>query len=125
MYATYRRFQQERQCGNNTAIKEHGGAQLRPGWSFDCRHEDPRTGKFYDLLKSKDRAEVKRLLVEDGVEVLTASPPCTVFSNLQAMNPVGVTAQEWADGCRMLDHAVSMCKLQMSLGKGGSCSSIH
>ena len=37
---------------------------------------------------------------------------------MRAMNPVGMTAQGWADGCRMLDNAVAMCYLQMSLGKG-------
>ena len=57
-------------------------------------------------------------LEHDGVEVLTASPPCTVFSNLQNMNPVGVSAKEWAEGCRMLDHAVAMCRFQMDLGRG-------
>ena len=99
-----------------TRIAEKKG--LRAGWSFDCHHVDPLTGRSCDFLKNADRTEAKRLLVEDEVEVLSASPPCTVFSNLQHMNQVDVSQKEWAEGCRMLDHAVEMCRLQMDLGRG-------
>ena len=91
---------------------------LRPGWSFDYRHEDPLTGRIYDFLRSPDRTEANRMLTEDGADILTASPPCTVLSNLQNMNPVGVSEQEWTEGCQLLDHAVELCRSQMSLGRG-------
>ena len=65
-----------------------------------------------------DRNAGKRLLEEEGVEVLTVSPPCTVFSNLQHMNPVGVTAVEWNEACSKLDHSIEMCRLQMALERG-------
>ena len=83
---------------------------MRAGWNFDYQHEDPLTGRRYDFLKKADRVETKRLLEEEGVEVLTVSPPCTVFSNLQHMDPVGVTAVEWNEACRKLDHSVEICK---------------
>ena len=62
---------------------------LQAGWSFDHLHEDPLTGKSYDLLRLSGRDDVLSKLEHDGVEVLTASPPCTVFSiaNQSATDP--------------------------------------
>lgn len=60
---------------------------LSAGRGFDSKHVDPLTGRTYDFLKKTDQDEVTRLLTEVGADVLTVSPPCTLFSNLQHRIP--------------------------------------
>ncbi len=64
---------------------------IRSGWNFD---------------EEEDRRKAwKQIRAGDPVFII-GSPPCTMFSKLQNMNPVGVFADERAEGCRMLDHSV-------------------
>jgi len=66
------------------AREVHG---LRGGWSLDIRHEDEFTGRKWNLLDKRHRAQAKELLRNEGAELLICSPPCMVFSSQQNLNP--------------------------------------
>jgi len=56
--------------------------RLRPGVAVDLVEQKP-DGSYWDLTKSEDVKEVERNVDEDKPELLTGSPPCHMFSQLQ------------------------------------------
>jgi hypothetical protein len=56
--------------------------RLRPGFAVDLTEQKP-DGSYWDLTKSEDVKEVERIVEDDKPELLTGSPPCHMFSQLQ------------------------------------------
>eukprot|EP00435_Cladocopium_sp_Y103_P052687 s1304_g16.t1 len=56
--------------------------RLRPGFAVDPTEQKP-DGSYWDLTKSEDVEEVERIVDQDKPELLTGSPPCHMFSQLQ------------------------------------------
>ena len=54
---------------------------------------------------------------EEGSELLVCSPPCTVFSTLQSMNPGSMTPQKWEEAVTLVQFTIQMCRQQMALGR--------
>ena len=88
---------------------------FRGGWACDYRYEDPLTGRKYDLLTARDQKEVRRLLRRDCPELLTCSPPCTVFS--QANTTGKQTAREMAEAVEMIRFSLELCRIQHVAGR--------
>lgn len=63
-----------------------------------------------------------RLLVQLMVTLVILSPPCTIFSSLQAMwnfkkMRADVVSARWAEGMRHLDHAMDCARTQYDNGR--------
>ena len=90
-----------------TGMAEEFG--LRGGWSVDDRCTDPITGRTYDLRSKKDQNEVRKMIRRDRPLVLTASPPCTLFS---IANQGPIDPRELAGAVEMIKCAMEMCDIQ-------------
>ena len=66
-----------------TALAER--YKLRPGFAVDL-NEMKSDGTYWDLNKSEDVQEVHDILEKDEPALLTGSPPCHMFSQLQNLN---------------------------------------
>ena len=66
-----------------TALAER--YKLRPGFAVDL-NEMKKDGTYWDLNKSEDVQEVHDILERDEPALLTGSPPCHMFSQLQNLN---------------------------------------
>ena len=90
---------------------------LRGGWSLDVNHEDPWTGRKWDLRDEKCKEAARSLLRRTRPKLLIASPPCTLFSLLQNLSggvKDNVRMQEAID---MVDFAVELCIMQHRAGR--------
>ena len=59
---------------------------LQPGWSLDLTTHNAR-GEPWDFTKVEKRNEAYRLIAAQKPWVLVGSPPCTMLSALQNLNP--------------------------------------
>ena len=66
-----------------TALAER--YRLRPGFAVDL-NETKEDGTYWDLNKPKDTQEVHDIVDRDESVLLTGSPPCHMFSQLQNLN---------------------------------------
>ena len=69
----------------NALAANWGG--LKPGHSFDITEIDPITQKTWDLSLPHVQGRVKGLIRRVRPKLVVLSPPCTMFSALQFMNP--------------------------------------
>ena len=67
-------------------MRTYGGRVLRPGWSLDLTMTDPESGERWDFSKAAVRDRALRLVKESQPFLIIGSPPCTAFSQLQAIN---------------------------------------
>ena len=67
-------------------LRKYGGQVLRPGWSLDLTMIDPVSGSRWDFTKADMRERALKLVRESAPFLLIGSPPCTAFSQLQAIN---------------------------------------
>ena len=56
--------------------------KLRPGFAVDLTEQKP-DGSYWDLNKSEDVKEVEETIDREEPKLLTGSPPCHMFSQLQ------------------------------------------
>ena len=62
------------------------GETLTPGWSLDLTLNDPKTGKPWDLSEPSVQRRVKQMVRSTKPFCVIGSPPCTPFSQIQAIN---------------------------------------
>ena len=72
------------------------------------------TGRTYDLQNKKDQNEVRRMVRRDRPLVLTASPPCTLFS---IANQGPFDPKELAGAMEMIKFVFEMCDIQRREGR--------
>ena len=77
------------------ALRSYDGTRLEPGWSLDLTLNDPTTGRPWDLSCPKVQSRVKKMVVETRPFLLVGSPPCTMFSTLQALNKNKRDKKQW------------------------------
>ena len=85
------------------------------GWSLDIKVEDPITRQKWDLSDKRVVARVKEMIRKDSPQLLVASPPCTLFSQLQNLSggPEPVALQK---AIVLFEVAVDLCMYQARLG---------
>ena len=85
-------------------------------------------GTFGDFSKSKDRIEATEYIKREKPTWVIGSPPCTPFSQLQALSfpkmPPGKVAQILRQGRMHLHFVLGLYKLQLD-GGDISCMNIH
>ena len=62
-------------------------AGLRGGWSLDLRAPDPISGRHWDLSDPMEQQRIIDMIRRDKPTFVIGSPPCTIFSQLQHLNP--------------------------------------
>lgn len=60
---------------------------MSTGWSMDIGTTDPWSGKAWDLSDRRCQALALKLVCQHQPKFLMLSPPCTLFSTLQNLNP--------------------------------------
>ena len=90
---------------------------LRGGWSLDLQCEDPWTGRPWDLGDESTREAARRLLRRTRPKLLVASPPCTVFSQMQNLNGGPRDKVKYEEAVGLLAFAVELCELQAHAGR--------
>ena len=81
---------------------------------MDIAVRDPGTGRRFDLRKSKDQKEVKRMIRRDCPTVLIVSPPCTAFP---IQNQGDVDPATLAGAVEMIRFSIEICDLQHEAGR--------
>jgi len=89
----------------------------RGGWSLDVAHCDPWTGKTWDLSDEKVKESARRLLRKTRPKVLIASPPCTLFSQMQYLSGGPKDGKAYAEAVKLLEFAIEMCQIQAQAGR--------
>ena len=87
---------------------------LKGGWSVDDWCTDSITGRTYDLRIRKNLNEVRKMIKRDRPLVLTASPPCTLFS---IANRGPIDPREMAGAVEMIKVSMEMCEFQRREGR--------
>ena len=90
---------------------------LRGGWSLDVNHRCPVTGRTWDLSDPVDQRKCKHLVHRTKPEVLTVSPPCTLFSILQNLSGGVKDPEALKKAIAMIDFAVELCEIQNKAGR--------
>jgi hypothetical protein len=98
--------------------KDHGW--LRAGSSFDLV-VDAVSGQSWDFLQAEDRRRCWRQLQREDPWVVIGSPPCTVFSALQALNkgrtPIKEQQRKLIEGTILLNFATDVYRWQVKRGR--------
>ena len=89
---------------------------MKGGWSLGWMFQDPTTGQKWDLRKKHVQHKVLCMLNKDKPGLVVASPPCTLFSTLQAMNPKPAE-EAWQDALEMVEFSVKICRMQAKAGR--------
>ena len=90
---------------------------LRPGFAVDLltKKED---GSHWDLSEEEDVKLLEKLQAREQPRLFIGSPPCTPFSQLQAMNPKDDKAQQkWDEGVEHMKFVVQLYRNQLSAGR--------
>ena len=101
------------------------------GWAVDIAYTDPVTGRSYNLLDPKDESRVREMIKRDRPRLIVASPPCTLFSVLQNLNPppapeemkkaIHLLKSQWIFAGLNRKGADYFCLNTQRLQKRGSC----
>jgi len=87
------------------------------GFSLDVDHEDPWTGRKWNLLDPKTQDAARSLVRRTRPRLLIASPPCTLFSQLLNISGGVKDEKKWSEAVQMVEFAVEMCILQHRAGR--------
>jgi len=90
---------------------------LRGGWSMDVNFVDPITGRKWDLSDSEDQQRARKMLYKDKPKLLVASPPCTLFSQMQNLSGGVKDRDAWEKAVAMVEFSVEMCIRQAKAGR--------
>ena len=90
---------------------------LKGGWSLDLMFEDPCTGRRWDLSDPADQKRCLSLLRRTRPKLLVVSPPCTLFSALQALSGGVKDKAAYAKAVCMLEFAAKLCEEQYRAGR--------
>ena len=71
-----------------------GEVGLEPGWAIDVNVKEAN-GESWGLRKKTDQQEVMKMLARDDPDMLTGSPPCTMFSQMQSRNKNKMARDIW------------------------------
>ena len=95
-------------------------AGLRGGWSLDLSSPDPVSGKYWDLSNPAEQAKVFQMIRRDKPMFIVGCPPCTIFSNLQNMNPNRGSDewfQEWLRAVSHINFCLKVYQMQDAAGR--------
>ena len=90
---------------------------FKGGFSLDVLHEDPWTGRKWDLRDAKTKEAARNLVRRVKPKLLIASPPCTLFSQLQNLSGGVKDRERWNEAVQMVEFAVELCLLQHRAGR--------
>ena len=94
--------------------------RLRPGFAVDLTEQKPDRS-YWDLTKSEDVEEVEQIVEDDKPELLTGSPPCHMFSQLQKISwhkiSPDVREQRMTEARHHLHVSCKMCRKQYDAGR--------
>ena len=90
---------------------------MRGGWALDLETIDPVTGRKWDLSDVADQRRAKNMIYKHKPQLLTVSPPCTLFSALQNLS--GGVKDEVAlrKAVALVEFAVELCMIQHKAGR--------
>ena len=89
---------------------------LLGGWSLDCNHVDPTTGRKWDLSTERDINAAWKMFYRTKPRLLICSPPCTAFSQIQHLNPP-VPHDVMKQAIAFVELSVAFCRAQMRAGR--------
>ena len=97
-----------------------GKQGFKVGWSLDKETKDTISRRSWELTNQKDQQETIKRLKRDKPILLSISPPCTLYSPLQNLNP-RKGSREWQQRFReaqeMLRFAMVLAKIQVDEGR--------
>ncbi len=101
-------------------VPHAAAAGFRRGWSMDINAMDPVTGRCWDLSDAVQQRRVLRMIRCEKPWHIMLSPPCTMFSSLQGLNPSRGT-REWQARRRhavaLLHFAMEVARVQLQSGR--------
>ena len=86
---------------------------MAKGWSIDLREPDDVTGQRWGLSKKDHQRAILELIEKDFSYVVVLSPPCTIFSELQNLNPNKGNPdwmRQYNEGLEMLSFAMRVAR---------------
>ena len=96
--------------------------KLRPGFAIDLTEQKPE-GTYWDLNKSEDVREVNDRIDQEEPKLLTGSPPCHIFSQLQNISwhkiRPEVREKRMSEALRHLHVSCQMYRKQYNSGRVG------
>ena len=84
---------------------------------MDIAHVDPVTGRTWDLSDPEVQQKARKLFYKSKPSLLVASPPCTLFSQMQYLSGGVKDIDAWNRAVAMLEFAVEMCVRQAKAGR--------
>jgi len=90
---------------------------LRGGWSLDKEFADPWTGRCWNLSDEKVKESARNLVKRTKPKLLIASPPCTLFSQIQYINGGPKDKVKYEEAVALLEFAVELCLMQVRAGR--------
>ena len=110
-------FSQPR-VAQESALRQYGGIELRPGWSLDLTRNDPSTGEAWDLSKRNVRERVRKLVQETKPFIVIGSP---MFCGLQNLSRGRRNEEIYQANLESAKKHVRFCieiyRLQMQAGR--------
>ncbi len=100
--------------------KEAANQGLRAGWALDLKTCDNK-GRVWDFTADGVKCRSLKLLAMTKRGLLVGSPPCTMFSPMQATNRKKMGLERWGVKTKqVVRHAAAMYEAQADQG-GASC----
>ena len=88
---------------------------------MDLSKECPITRRPWDFRLADDRKRARAMVLKDRPGLLILSPPCTLFSHLQHLHPLGLPEVRdpvaWAEAVAFVEFSMELAEIQRRAGR--------